>query len=155
MKAMNIDFVKKHEDAKLPQRNNPCPLTGDVGYDLFAVEDVTIAPGKFAIVPVGLQLGNITPGYWFRIEARSGLGFKKSLQPHFGVIDNPYRGELGVKIYNLSDSNQTISKGQGCAQFIVFEMIEAKCGWTDVATETSRGDKGFGSSDKQSEDEKN
>lgn len=146
-KKMNIDFIKLHGDAKLPQRNNPCPITGDVGYDLFAVEDTMIPAGGSRIVPVGLQLGNITPGYWFRIEARSGLGFKKGLQPHFGVIDNPYRGPLGIKVYNLSDDHQTISKGQGCAQFIVFEMIEAECGWTDVATETSRGANGFGSSD--------
>lgn len=144
---MKIDFIKKHEDAKLPKRNDPCPLTGDVGYDLFAVEDIEIPHGCSRIVNVGLQLANITPGYWFRIEARSGLGFKKGLQPHFGVIDNPYRGDLGIKIYNLSGDHQVIKKGQACAQFIVYEMINAECGFVNQATETSRGIKGFGSSD--------
>lgn len=146
---MEIKFIKKHEDAILPKRNNQDSKTGDVGYDIFAVEDVTIPAGSSRVVNVGLQLADITPGYWFRIEARSGLGFKQGLQPHFGVIDNPYRGELGIKVYNLSDEHQTISKGQACAQFIVFEMIEAECSWTDVATDSSRGEKGFGSSDKK------
>lgn len=149
MKSMQIGFIKKHEDAKLPKRNNPCPITGDVGYDLFSIETSTIPAGESRVVKVGLQLGDITPGYWFRIEARSGLGFRKGLQPHFGVIDNPYRGELGVKIYNLSNETQVIKKGQGVAQFIVFEMIDAECSFIEEATETSRGTNGFGSSDEK------
>ena len=148
MKEMDIKFVKKHEEAILPKRNNTCPLTGDVGYDLFSVADIIIPPGEFKVVPVGLLLGDITPGYWFRIEARSGLGFKHNLQPHFGIIDNPYRGDLGIKIYNLGPIAKRIKKGQACAQFVVYEMINANCGWIDSPTETTRGENGFGSSDK-------
>lgn len=146
---INIKFIRKHEEAVLPKRNYSNPLTGDAGYDLFAVEDVTIPAGSSAIVNVGLQLGYITPGYWFRIEARSGLGFKHGLQPHFGVIDNPYRGDLSVKIYNNGNEHYTIKKGQACAQFITFEMIDTNCSWTDKADETVRGSKGFGSSDEK------
>ena len=100
-----------------------------------------------AIVSIGLSLGYVSPGYWFRIEPRSGLGFKKSLQPHLGIIDNGYRGEMGVKIYNFSDSPKEILKGTGVAQFVVYKMIETKVRWTDTATISSRMNKGFGSSD--------
>lgn len=148
MKTMEVKFKKTHEDAILPKRNDSNPLTGDVGYDIFSTEEVMIPHGSSAIIPVGLQLADITPGYWFRIEARSGLGFKKGIQPHFGVIDNSYRGNLGIKVYNFSGDHQVIKKGQACAQFIVYEMIEAQCGWSDEVTESVRGDKGFGSSDK-------
>jgi len=144
---MEIRFIKKHEDAKLPKKNNKHHSTGDVGYDIFAVESIQIAPGDSVVVPVGLQLAFMTAGYWFRIEARSGLGFKKSLQPHFGVIDNPYRGDLGVKVYNLSDKVQSIEKGTACAQLIIYKMISAEIGWTDQIVPTARGDRGFGSSD--------
>lgn len=148
---MNIKFVKKHKDARLPERNHKDLLTGDAGFDLFAVEDVKIKPGRSAIVPVGIEVGSITPGFWFRIEARSGLGFKHSLQPHFGVIDNGYRGGLGIKIYNLSKQIQSIKKGQGCAQFVTFRMIKTDVSWMEepkVKEEDIRGARGFGSSDK-------
>ncbi len=146
---MEIKFIKTHEDAKLPQKNNPDPLTGDAGFDLFAVETINIQPGGSGIVPVGLKLGFVTPGYWFRIEGRSGLGFGKGLQPHFGIIDNGYRGDLGIKIYNLSDKWQKIEAGKGVAQLIPYKMYPCEVAFTDEATESTRGEKGFGSSDKK------
>ena len=86
---VNIKFVKTHNLAVLPKFNHSDPYTGDSGLDLTAVEKVTI-PGKgWATVPVGLKLGYITPGYWIRVEGRSGVGFKKHIFPHFGIIDNP------------------------------------------------------------------
>lgn len=145
---MEIQFIQTHKDAKLPQKNNSDHLRGDAGYDLFTVEDCVIPAKGSAIVPVGLKLGFITPGYWFRIEPRSGLGFKQSLQPHLGVIDNGYRGDLGIKVYNFSDDSQLISKGNGVAQFVVYQMIPSTVSFTDVAKEGLRGESGFGSSDK-------
>ena len=94
MELVDVQFVKTHEDAILPKKNHNEILTGDAGYDLFAVVDVTIPPRESNIVPVGLEVGYITPGYWFRIEARSGLGFKYGLTPHFGVIDCVPKGTL-------------------------------------------------------------
>jgi len=144
---MEIKFKKTHEDAKLPTKNHSNSLTGDAGFDLFAVESVIIPAGGSRVVPVGLKLAGITPGYWFRIEPRSGLGFKKSLQPHLGVIDNGYRGDLGIKVYNFSEFEQTIEKGTGVAQFIVYPMIVVETSFTDEIEEGERGEKGFGSSD--------
>jgi dUTP pyrophosphatase len=145
---MKIEFVQTHKDAELPKRNHDHNLFGDAGYDLFAVETVIIEAGKSAVIPIGLKLGYMTPGFWFRIEARSGLGFKKSLQPHFGIIDNPYRGDLGIKIYNFSEEDQVIVKGNACAQMIVYAMISADMEFVDNVSESERGSKGFGSSDK-------
>ena len=100
---MEVKFKKTHPDAKLPVKNHPDNLTGDAGFDLFAVDSIQIPARSSKVVPVGLKLASITPGFWFRIEPRSGLGFKKSLQPHLGVIDNGYRGDLGIKVYNFSE----------------------------------------------------
>jgi len=111
MADVNIKFKKTHPDAILPRKAHPHPDNGDSGYDIFAVEDTVIPARGSAVVPVGLTLADITPGFWFRIEPRSGLGFKHNLQPHLGIIDNPYRGDLGVKLYNFSDKNVTIEKG--------------------------------------------
>jgi dUTP pyrophosphatase len=144
---MNIKVIKTHPDAVLPTANNKEPGTGDSGYDLVAVEQVTIPQRGSAVVPVGLTLADITPGYWIRIEPRSGLGFKHSLQPHLGVIDNGYRGDLGVKLYNFGDKEYTVESGDRIAQLVVYQLIQPQFEFVEQVTETARGDKGFGSSD--------
>lgn len=143
---IEVMFFQTHPDAKLPQKNHKGSLTGDAGYDIYCVQDVTILGRNSAVAPVGLKLAYITPGYWFRIEPRSGLGFKKNLQPHLGIIDNPYRGDMGIKLYNFSDIDVTINKGIAVAQFIIYKMNDATVSWTDVVSETERGEKGFGNS---------
>ena len=144
----SVKFVKTHDNAELPKANNSEIGTGDSGYDLTAVEDVLIPGNGSAVVPVGLTLAYIEKGYWFRIEPRSGLGFKHSLQPHLGVIDNGYRGDLGVKLYNFKSSSYTVKKGDRIAQFVVYPLIQPQCEWADDVVDSDRGDKGFGSSDK-------
>ena len=76
MSSPVIKVKKTHPDAVLPTANNKELGTGDTGFDLVAVEDVYIQAGSSKVVPVGLSLADITPGYWIKIEPRSGLGFK-------------------------------------------------------------------------------
>ena len=146
MFPVDIKFVKTHPDAVLPKYNHSDPYTGDSGLDVTAVEKVVIPAKGYNIVPVGLKLGFITPGYWFRVEGRSGVGFKKHIFPHFGIIDNPYRGDMGVKLYNFGVEDQTFNPGDKVAQLIVYPLIQANVSWTDEVSETKRGEKGFGSS---------
>jgi len=146
--AIKVKFLKTHEDAILPKVNNSAWATGDSGYDIFSVEDVVIPARGTTVAPVGITVADISPGYWFRIEPRSGLGFKHNIQPHLGVIDNQYRGDLGVKLYNFSDTDVTIEKGKAVAQFVVYPLLQVDVDWSEEVTETDRGAKGFGSSDK-------
>lgn len=122
--------------------------TGDTGYDIFCVEDKKIPSREAAIVSSGIDVAYITPGYWFRIEPRSGMGFKGGIQPHLGVIDNPYRGNLGVKLYNFSDDDYFVAKGDRIAQMVIYPVIEAKLSWSDEKFETARNENGTGSSGK-------
>lgn len=147
-KQVEIKFTSTHEDAVLPVANNSETGTGDTGYDLTSIEDVRILPNGSRVIPVGLKLAYVTPGYWFRIEPRSGLGFKKSVQPHLGVIDNGYRGDMGVKLYNFHDFNDVqIRKGDKIAQLVVYELFQPTVSWAEEVSESARGEKGFGSSD--------
>lgn len=143
-----VKFVKTHPDAQLPKANNSEIGTGDSGYDLTAVEDVTINGNSSVVVPVGLTLAFLQEGFWFRIEPRSGLGFKHNIQPHLGVIDNGYRGDLGVKLYNFGKHWTTyeVKKGDRIAQFVVYPLIHPQCEWVDEIVQSDRGSKGFGSS---------
>ena len=148
MDNIKVKVVKTHPDAVLPTANNKEAGTGDTGFDLVAVDQVSIPVGSSAIVPVGLTLADITPGYWIRIEPRSGLGFKHSLQPHLGVIDNGYRGDLAVKMYNFHDmTDALIKKGDKIAQLVVYKLHQPTFEFVDEVTHTNRGAKGFGSSD--------
>lgn len=122
------------------------PGTCDSGYDIFACADVVIPARGSAIAPTGIQVAFITPGYWFKIEARSGLSFKHGILPHPGIIDNPYRGDTGVKLYNHSDKDYQVKKGDRIAQLVPYEVIEARIEWTKNVSESHRGEKGFGAS---------
>jgi deoxyuridine 5'-triphosphate nucleotidohydrolase len=139
-----IKFVKTHDDAQLPTKAHET----DTGYDLYCVEDITIRSRLHGIVPVGLQVADIAPGYWYLILPRSGLGFKHQLQPHLGVIDSGYRGSLDVQIYNFSYKDYTFKKGDRVAQIAFYPLVDMVPSFTDEITEASRGAFGFGSSGK-------
>lgn len=143
---IKISFVKTHEDARLPQRNNNEPFVGDTGYDIYAVEDVNIEPHSTKTVPIGLDIGYIEKGYWIRIESRSGMFFRNGITAFPGVIDCLYRGKLGAALINNTDIPYLVKSGDRIAQLVVYKLLEPIISWTEAKDETSRGDKGFGSS---------
>ena len=122
--------------------------TCDTGYDIFCVEDKIIPAKGSAVVETGIEVAYISPGYWFLIAPRSGMGFKGGIQPHLGTIDNPYRGDCAVKLYNFSDKDYEVKKGDRIAQIIFFPVISLNISWSEDKIETERGINGFGSSGK-------
>lgn len=143
-----LQFIKVHPDAQLPKRNNNQPLVGDTGYDVFSVEDAVVPARGSVVVDVGLEFAHITPGFWVKVEGRSGLGFKHGILPHPGIIDNAYRGNCGIKLNNSTDKDYIVNKGDKIAQLVVYRLIEPNIEFTDTKQETTRGEKGFGSSGK-------
>jgi dUTP pyrophosphatase len=139
-----LTFVKTHENAKLPQKNNH----NDTGYDVFCVEDKVIAARGSAVVDVGLKFANIPEGFWIKVEGRSGIGFKHGITPHPGIIDNGYRSDAGIKLYNFTDTDYHIKAGDRIAQFVLYPLIHASSVEFGEPTESSRGENGFGSSGK-------
>ena len=121
---------------------------GAAGADLCALLDspVTIASGKFAMVPTGLFF-EIPEGYEVQVRPRSGLAAKNGVTvlntP--GTIDSDYRGEIKVILINLGDSDFTINSGDRIAQMIVAPVTQANFSITDSLSETERGAGGFGS----------
>lgn len=134
-------FEKTHPDAKLPVKNHD----SDTGFDVFCVEDKLIPARGSAVVDVGLKFANIPHGYWVKVEGRSGLGFKHGIIPHPGIIDNGYRGNAGIKLYNQTDIDYNVKAGDRIAQFVLYPLVSCHVEYGEVQ-ETSRGEKGFGSS---------
>lgn len=148
-----IKFVKTHDDAILPTKAHD----GDNCFDLYAVEDTVIPCSSSwigdvtvgnAVVPVGITVADITKGYGFVLRPKSGLGFKAGLQPHLGEIDNGYRGDCAVKMYNFSSKNYNFKKGDKVAQIKIEKIYNTKVEWAKKASKAKRGDAGFGSSGK-------
>ena len=140
---MLLQFEKTHVDAVLPGKNHD----SDTGMDVTSIEDFTIPARGSAVVGVGLKFAFIQPGYWVKVEGRSGLGFKHGIMPHPGIIDSGYRGDAGVKLYNLTGEDYEGSAGDRIAQFVVYTNHDVIVTEGQVV-ESDRGEKGFGSSGK-------
>ena len=154
MEKVTIKFVKTHDNAKLPTKAHD----GDNCFDLYAVEDTHIDPTRSdpiggvkissGIVPVGIKVAYITPGYGFVIKPKSGLGFRHHLQPHLGEVDNGYRGDCAVKMYNFNNQKYVFEAGDKVAQIKIEKIYDTNIEWADEVEEADRGDAGFGSSGK-------
>ncbi|MDB4430234.1 dUTP diphosphatase [bacterium] len=140
---MLLQFEKTHADAVLPVKNHAT----DTGMDVTCIEDFIIPANGSAVVDVGLKFAFIEPGYWVKVEGRSGLGFKHGLMPHPGIIDEGYRGSAGIKLYNLTNVDYVGKAGDRIAQFVVYANYPVDVTAGD-AVESDRGEKGFGSSGK-------
>jgi dUTP pyrophosphatase len=117
----------------------------DIGYDLYASEDVILAPRGAVGVPTGIAI-EFDPPAGGVVKTRSGMA-KKRLMCNAGVIDAGYRGEIIVLMENLGDQSYEIRRGDKIAQllehpFIANEVVEAEL------AEADRGSKGFGSTGK-------
>jgi len=143
MYSPSMKFEKTHPNAQLPAKN----FASDSGWDLFSIEDTVIPANGKAVVPVGLKLAYLEDGYWLSVESRSGLSFKSSILAHPGVIDQNYRGDLGVLLYNHGNAEYNVKRGDRVAQLVLHYNIQMNVDWGTVQ-QTDRGEKGFGSSGK-------
>lgn len=135
-----LKVKKLSPDAVLPTVAHPGE---DIGYDLYAVEELVIAAGGAAGVHTGVAI-EFVPTAGGIVKTRSGLA-KKRLMCNAGVIDAGYRGEIVVLLENLGHEPYTIRKGDKIAQllehpFLAGEVVEAEL------SDAARGIKGFGSS---------
>jgi dUTP pyrophosphatase len=148
MSEVTLKFKKTNANAKLPTKNNE----SDTGFDVYCVEDKHIPARGSAVVDVGLEFAFISPGYWVKIEGRSGLGFRYGISPHPGIIDSGYRGNIIGVFDNISDSNSNIEIYsrllQICAPNLGPIIVEIVDNLEDLSEQTTRGSGGFGSTGK-------
>ena len=139
-------FVKRLcNNAALPRRGTE----GAAGYDLSAAhESIIPAKGK-GIVKTGLAI-SFPPGMYARIAPRSGLAIKKFIDVGAGVVDQDYRGEVGVILFNHSDSDFQVKQGDRIAQLILEKIETPAVQEVQELGDTERGSGGFGSTEIQS-----
>jgi dUTP pyrophosphatase len=141
---VTLRFSRLADDAREPTRAHD----GDAGYDLFAVEAATLAPGERASVGTGIALA-IPDGWAGLVLPRSGLAARHGITiPNApGLIDSGYRGEVRVLLLN-ADPRETfeVAAGDRIAQLLLVRHEAPEVVAVESLDETVRGAGGFGSS---------
>lgn len=144
---IQIPYEVCHENAKQPAYAHET----DSGMDVYALEDIVLAPGEQRIIPIGIKVA-IPVGYELQVRPKSGLSAKTKLRianaP--GTIDSGYRDEIGIIVENVEPpikhidyifnndgtinieslsivhgSSYSIDKGQKFAQLVLAEVPKA------------------------------
>lgn len=137
---MELKVKRLHEEAKLPVYQHK----GDAGFDLFSAVDCVLEAGEVKAIPTGIKVA-IPDGYAGLIWDKSGLSLQ-GIHKLAGVVDSGYRGEVRVVMVNSGKEPFAIEKGMKIAQMIIQPIIEVEVVEVEELDETTRGDKGFGSS---------
>jgi len=122
------------------------------GMDLraFTGGPVTLKPLERKLIPTGLFM-ELPVGFEAQVRPRSGLAVRHGItvlnSP--GTIDADYRGEVGVILINLSDTEFTVNDGDRIAQMIISRHEKAELTETEEINNTNRGAGGFGHSGKR------
>jgi dUTP pyrophosphatase len=130
--------------AQLPTR----AYDGDAGYDLRALEPVTIGPGERAQVRTGIALELPTRSAGL-VLPRSGLAAKHgiALVNAPGLIDEGYRGEIEVLLLNTDrEAPFAVAAGDRIAQLVVIRVETPDVVEVDDLAPSKRAAGGFGSS---------
>ena len=132
-KASDLFLIKAHPD--------------DAAYDLPANEKVIIEPGERKLVSTGIsvQLPDNTMG---AVCPRSGLALKHGVTvlnaP--GIIDQNYRGVIGVILFNQGKESFLVERKMRIAQLVIIDVKPTEALLVESLDNTDRGTNGFGSS---------
>lgn len=133
-------------NAVMPSRGSK----GAAGLDLSASADTKVPARGKAIIPTEVS-PRIRYGYYSRVAPRSGMAWKNFTDIGAGVIDSDYRGDIGVVMFNHSENDLLVKKGDRVAQLITYacvmdDPVEIKADNDESAGDaTARGAGGFGS----------
>ena len=141
---MYLKIKRLHPDAEIPIR----AYNGDLGFDLFALETVVIQPGQTVTAKTGVAC-SFPEGWGAFIKPRSSQG-KASIDIFGGVVDNGYRGEIGVLLHNAIQSDTDVEtviyrKGEKIGQLVLVQVFPGQVVEVQELDDTTRGNKGFGS----------
>lgn len=144
MQAVQIRVRRLDHDLPLPSYSHP----GDAGADLYAAEDIELAPGRRGLVRTGIAL-ELPAGYVGLVHPRSGLAHRHGLgivnAP--GTVDAGYRGEILVNLINLDPAEPvTVRRGDRVAQLLIQQVTRADFIESTELSGSARGSGGHGSS---------
>ncbi len=139
---MKVKIVNRSGN-DLPDYGTPYAAGMDLRANL--EQPVLLKPLERKLVPTGLFM-ELPEGYEAQIRPRSGLALKKgiSVLNTPGTIDADYRGEIGIILVNLSNTDFMVENGERICQMVI-NKVET-IAWTQVESleDSERGAGGFG-----------
>ncbi|XP_004835502.1 deoxyuridine 5'-triphosphate nucleotidohydrolase, mitochondrial isoform X2 [Heterocephalus glaber] len=141
--ALRLRFVRLSEHATAPTRGS----ARAAGYDLYSAYDYIIPPMEKALVKTDIQIA-LPSGCYGRVAPRSGLAAKHFIDVGAGVIDEDYRGNVGVVLFNFGKEKFEVKKGDRIAQLICERIYYPEIEEVQELDDTERGSGGFGSTGK-------
>lgn len=140
-KGESMKVKRLQEDAVLPTKAH----TGDLGYDLYANEDITLYPVSTELVSTGVSI-QFPKGFGGLIKDRSSIATKRKVFTVAGVIDNGYTGEIRIALFNSTPYRINFNKGDKIAQLVLIPVTDFEIEEVDeIVTSDGRGEDGFGS----------
>ena len=136
---MKIKVKKLHQDAKLPKYHHP----GDIGMDLYSMEEITLKPGEHHRFWHGFAL-EFPEGYGAIVMDKGSIS-KAGFVHMGGVYDAGYRGEYNTLLVNLSNKPYTFEIGDKISQLVIIPVEIAELEETNTLSESARGEGKFGS----------
>ncbi len=141
---LTLKFLKLTEDTKVPTKAHP----EDACYDVYCPMDVVLPPKSITKVKLDFAV-ECPDGYKLCFYSRSGLASKGILLSNsVGIVDQNYRGCCMAALYNSTDCDFEIQKGDRIIQCALEKVIPFDIEVVDTLSETDRGAGGFGSSGK-------
>src|SRR3989338_2473897 len=133
--------VKKAADIKIPFYTHK----GDSGMDLYSADEYLLKPMEIKLIGTGIKIA-VPYGYEAQIRPKSGLALLGISHANcIGTIDSSYRGEIKIPMINFSDKPYNIEKGKKIGQMVFAKVEEAVFEEIGELEETTRNEKGFGS----------
>jgi len=139
---VNVVRIKLlNEKAVIPTYADP----GASGFDFYSTSELILPVNSSGIVGTGISF-QIPFGYEIQVRGRSGMAFINDILAHFGTIDESYRGEVKIKLWNLGNEPFPIKVGQRVAQGVLAPVERAIFLEAFDLSNTQRGIGGIGSS---------
>lgn len=154
--ALNDHFESQFEAKVLLNYTNDSDNTepeyayqSDSGFDLRSTEECLVKANNRTLIPTGLRF-DIPDGYEIQVRSKSGLALKQGLMVlnSPGTVDCGYQGEVKVIMFNTTNEDVKIEKGQKIAQAVLCPVVSGK--WVNLVKveeigEKDRNNNGFGS----------
>jgi dUTP pyrophosphatase len=121
----------------------------DLGYDVFALEAVTLAPRATVKVRTGIAVEARHPQtgvpLGLLVRDRSSMA-SRGIATTAGVIDAGYRGEILALMTNLGEAAVELKAGEKIAQMIPVPVLTGLVQEVETLEVSARAERGFGSS---------
>lgn len=135
-----LQIAKLSKHAVIPTRQS----SQAAGYDLYSAYDYMLPARGKILVKTDIQICVPSETYG-RIAPRSGLAWKSHIDIGAGVIDQDYRGNICIVMFNHSILDFQIKAGDRIAQLICEKIAYPVIKIVDSLNDTVRGKRSFGS----------